>query len=562
MRGLIKRISAMLVVAMSVMGTGSAVAREGVKVISVTPSGADDTRRLQEAIDSAATAGGEPVVIALKPGRYNLSRSEASRHLYHISNTSSAVENPDRTKHIGLWFRNMRNITLDGRGASLVTHGEMTAFAVDSCSDVILKNFTLTAADPSVAEFRVLTVEPAAYTFAVTAPSRFEIDKDGNFSWVGEGWRFADGSGRLPEYAQVFYPDRNITLRCPSPMSGRTKATLIGTDTVRMEFDRTPEVHPGEIYQMRHGIRNEVCGFINMSRDITLDNIDFNFMGNFGLVGQFSENLTYNNIRCCPRPGSGRTNAGFADFVQMSGCSGKVRILGSHFYGAQDDPINIHGTHLKITAIDTPGRTVTTRFMHPQTYGFTPFLEGDDIEIVDVHSLRGLALAKVVSVSRLNDYEYSLTLDRELPEGLNTSDFAIENVTRTPEVEIRDCYFARTPTRGILITTRRKSIIEGNTFVRIPMAAILVSDDALSWFESGPVKDLTIRDNDFIDCAEPVISVWPENDRDDGPVHSNITIEDNRFIIPHDSKATINSLIRHRSTYPIKITGNTITSLL
>lgn len=530
---------------------------EGVKVITVAPSGADDTRSLQAAIDSAATFAGEPVIIALEPDRYNISRPEASPHLYHVSNTASVQENPDPTKHIGLWFRNLRNVTLDGRGATIITHGEMTSFVVDSCADITLKNFSLSAADPSVTEFTVISVEPNAFTFAVSPRSGYEIDAEGNFSWIGEGWRFAD---RLPGYVQVFYPDRNLTMRCLSPMQGRLKASLVGKDTVRMELSETPVVHPGEVYQMRHLIRNEVCGFINMSRDVTLENIDFDFMGNFGIVGQFSENLTYDRIRCRPQPGSGRTNAGFADFVQMSGCRGKVSIINSYFEGSQDDPINVHGTHLKVTAITPGSRTVTTRFMHPQSFGFTPFFAGDDIEIVDVHSLRCVAPAKVVAVSRLSDYDYSITLDRALHEGLEAVDLAIENVTWTPEVEIRGCYFARTPTRGILITTRRKSVIEDNTFVRTPMPAILIADDARSWYESGPVKDLTIRRNTFIDCSQPVIDVRPENDRDDGPVHSNITIEANRFIVAPGSHATLQSLIQLRGTEDVRITGNTITT--
>jgi hypothetical protein len=39
---------------------------------------------------------------------------------------------------------------------------------------------------------------------------------------------------------------------------------------------------------------------------------------------------------------------------------------------------------------------------------------------------------------------------------------AIENITWTPEVEIRNNFFARIPTRGVLVTTRRKVVIENN----------------------------------------------------------------------------------------------------
>ncbi len=512
-----------------------AINAAGDVVINVPVCDGDATRSLQEAIDKAASYVDEPVTIRLEPGDYHISRKEASRHLYHISNTASDQENPDQTKHIGLWMRRLKNLTFDGNGAWLITHGEMTSFVIDSCSDIRLENLTLTAADPSVPEMKIIAVNAESVTAAVTPPSRFDI-VDGEFCWKGEGWHFGEGPARatLPEHAQVFFPESNVTLRRPSPLKGRKYACRISGDTVRFVFDRVPDVHPGEIYQMRHGIRNEVCALICRSKNVSLSNIEFNFLGNFGLVGQMSENLTYDNLRCRPRLGSGRTDAGFADFVQMSGCKGKISILNSHFEGAHDDPINIHGTHLKV--VGTQGDRLTVRFMHGQTYGFQPFFEGDEVEIVDCHTLCCLMSAHVETVRQLDDYTFELSLDRPLPA--MTGDMVVENVTWTPEVEIRHNYFSRVPTRGILITTRGKSVIEDNTFFRIPMPAILVSDDARSWYESGPVRDLTIRRNLFIECGSPAIAVWPEYDRFDRPVHRNIRIEANRFVM-NDAAAAI-----------------------
>ncbi|MDE6079255.1 MAG: right-handed parallel beta-helix repeat-containing protein [Duncaniella sp.] len=524
-------------------------------VIEVAPVEGDATAAIQAAIDEAARLDGREVIIKLRPGNYDISREHASRHLYHISNTASAEENPDRTKHVGLWFRDMKNVTFDGDGTLIVTHGEMTPIVVDGCSGITLRNFTLTAADPSVPEFKVVGVDPHSMTVEITPPSRYEIDASGNFMFVGEGWRFADG-GRItsyPEFAQVFYPDANVTLRCESPLKERHSARSLGENIVRFEFDRTPDVHVGEIYQLRHGIRNEACGFFNRSRDITIENVEFNFLGNFGLVGQYSENLTYDNIRCRPRLGSGRTDAGFADFVQMSGCRGLVRIINSCFEGAHDDPINIHGTHLRIEEADGEN-VIKVRFMHGQTYGFEPFFKDDKVEIVDRHTLNCLAAATVKAVSQVDDYCFQLTLDRplpRLPEGYDITDLAVENVTWTPDVEIRNNYFARIPTRGILITTRGSSVIEDNIFFRMPMPAILVSDDARGWYESGQVKSLTIRRNTFIECASPVIAVTPEIDRFDRPVHSGISILDNRFILKEASAA-----IRLDAADNVRVAGN------
>ncbi len=504
------------------------------KVIEVGITEGDATAAIQNAIDKAASLKGSPVTIKLTPGNYDISRKEASQHLYHVSNTASVEENPDQTKHIGLWMKDMKNLTIDGNGAWLVTHGEMTTFAIDHCENITLKNFTLTSADPSVPEIRILNVTPKTMTFEVVEPSRFVVE-DGHFHFEGEGWIVADG-GRLtnlPEYAQVFYPDRNVTLRCESPLKGYRSARKLDDKTVMMEYDKAPDVHVGESYQIRHGVRNEVCGFINLSKDIKLENIEFNFMGNFGLVGQYSENLIYDNIRCRPGLGSGRTDSGFADFVQMSGCRGKIKVMNSYFEGAHDDPINIHGTHLQ-SVNSTGPRQLTVRFKHGQTYGFTPFFKGDKVEIVDRHTLNALSAATLKDVKQSNDYDFELIFDRDLPtlpDGYTVEDIAVENVTWTPEVEILNNYFARIPTRGILITTRGKSLIQDNIFYRIPMPSILVSDDARGWYESGPVKDLTIRRNTFIECSSPVIAIMPEIDRYDRPVHENIVIDGNRFIM-------------------------------
>lgn len=234
----------------------------------------------------------------------------------------------------------------------------------------------------------------------------------------------------------------------------------------------------------------------------------------------------------------------------MSGCSGKIRIINSYFEGAHDDPVNIHGTHLKAVGSEAPDR-LTVRFMHGQSYGFTPFYKGDEVEIVDRHTLNCLQQAKVKNSRRIDDYTFELTFDRRLsslPDGYSVEDLSVENVTHTPEVEISGNYFARIPTRGILITTRGKSVFENNTFFRMPMPAILVSDDARGWYESGPVKDLTIRRNLFVECGSPVIAVWPEIDRFGKPVHSNIAIENNRFIIREgiavDLRASENIVVR------------------
>lgn len=521
-------------------------------VFNVKPVNGDATKLIRSAIDKARKLGGSSqAVIRFQAGAvYNLSRTEATPVLYHVSNTTSVEENPDPVKHIGILLKDMENIVIDGQGATIITHGEMTPWVIDGCRDVTIANLTVTAADPSVPEMTVTATDSLSFTAKVHPTSRYNIS-NGKLYWQGEGWEFTDG------IAQVYYPETGVTLRCGSPVADAIYVEELSPGVLKFNYGRRPSAEPGQTFQMRHSLRTEVAGLINGSERIKLTNLNLNFMGNFGIVAQTSTNITYNDLTCAPAEGSGRTCAGFADFLQVSGCRGLVDIRGCHFSGSHDDPINVHGTHLKVTDWGD-GRKLRVRYMHPQTFGFQSFFNGDTIEVVDPRTLLPVATARINAAGIVDDYTLELLLDRTLTAQVQAVDGAvIENISWTPEVRITDCHFSATPTRGILVTTRRPVLIADNYFERIPMASILIADDGRSWYESGPVSDVTIRNNRFVDCSLPVIQVAPEISVYDGPVHRNVRVTGNQF---EYTKARRTPLIEVRATDGVTVTGNKLTS--
>ena len=513
------------------------------KIIRVTPDSPDMTKDIQAAIEEAKSYDGKSVTIELQNANYNIYRKSSSHQLYHISNTTSEKENPDQTKHIGLWLKGLKNITIDGKGAHLITHGEMTSFVIHGCENITLKNFTVTAADPTIPELTATEVGDRHMTVRIHPQSKYLI-KDGKFSFVGDSWTLSEG------IAQSYDPEKDITWRSWSPLPGLQKAIELEPNLLRFTYNTKPQATPGMIFQMRDGIRDEACGLIQYSKNVTLEDVHLAFLGNFGLVGQMSENITYRNLTFAPETGSGRTCAGFADFVQMSGCKGLILIENSRFTGAHDDPINIHGTHLAVTDFLSPNEIVV-KYMHHQTYGFQSFLPGNEIEFIDPYSLLPLASFKVKKSKMKSEREIIVTLDKSVPDSIRKKpELVIENVTYTPEVIIRNNFFSRIPSRGLLVSTRRKILIENNTFFRMQMSGILIADDARSWFESGMVRDVTIRNNNFIECNEPVILIAPENSQNKGYVHRNITIANNRF------KLIGKNAVSARSVDGLKINGN------
>lgn len=493
------------------------------KVIRVS-QGDNAASSIKAALEKAASMKGTPVTLKLDLGVWNIPREESTVRKYYVSNTTSEKECADPSKHIAVLMRGLRNVTIDGSGSILMLDGEMSAFVIDSCQNITLRNITIDNAHPTQTE---MTVEDNGndYLICRTHPTSQYRIKDGKVEWYGRGWAFTNG------IAQWYDPIRDITWRDWSPTDDVVEAREMEPGKLYIKYSKKPQVPVGTVFQMRDAIRREVCGLIWQSKDVRLDNVRVYYLSNFGVVGQVSENISIHRCWFAPEEGSGRTNAGFADFIQMSGCRGLVNITDTKFAGAHDDPINVHGTHLQIVRA-TSSNTLLLRYMHHQTFGFQSFHNGDDIEIVNPETLLAEGTFKVSKARMVSPREIEITLTKPVPAGLlKNGTRVVENVTWTPRVHIARCHFSRIPTRGILITTRQPSVIEDNYFYGMQMSAVLVADDARSWYESGPVHNLTIRNNVFNRCASSTIWINPENRQKAGAVHKNISIENNVFVL-------------------------------
>lgn len=187
----------------------------------------------------------------------------------------------------------------------------------------------------------------------------------------------------------------------------------------------------------------------------------------------------------------------------------------------------------------TDSHTLRLRFMQAQSYGFTAFHAGDTVALVQVKTMmRCKTPYRVRWARKLSDREILVSFTAPVTDDFEIGHDCVENLSYTPEVHIHHNYFTRTSTRGLLVTTPRKVVIEDNVFEKTGMSAILIESDAEGWFESGPVKDVLIRNNTFIDCAyqggpgNAVIALNPSNTVVDSrqPVHQNIRIVNNRFL--------------------------------
>lgn len=532
-------------------GTGTTAAET---VVDVTAYGADPTGRrdsaaaVAKAMRQARTVKG-PVRVLFPRGSYQIYPERAERRELYVSNTVGADQSY-RDKRIGILAEDMRDVTIDGGGSHLQFHGLMTAFATIRSHNVVVKDFSYDVTAPKVVDatvsgsglsdghaYRVLTV-PRGNGFSVA---------DNSVTWLGERspatgkpyWSGVDGM----DYTQIHDPAERRSWRGDNPLfSDVASMRDLGGGMLRIDYTTaTAPTDRGLVYQMRETTRDTPSVLFWESRDVTVRGLEARYLHGFGFVGQFSENITVEDNAFRTDPASGRTTAAFADFIQMSGVKGRVKITRNVFDGAHDDAINIHGTYLEVTGRPAADRkTLALAYKHPETAGFPQFYPGDEVEIVDKETMAPVPgpRARVVSVDGPSGQDHdkplttmTVTFDRAVPDTVTAGNFVVENTTYTPSVTVTGNTFRNIPTRGILVTTRRPVVIKDNVFDGMTMASVFISSDAYQWYESGPVKDVLISRNTFLRPAGPVIFVEPTNQVVDPatPVHRAIRVVDNDF---------------------------------
>jgi len=486
----------------------------------------------------------EPVVIRLLPGVHEFGKEQATRRPYYISNSCGA---PGQPIPIAILLENCKHLILQGGGVSgagrttLMMDGRMTHFVNDHSEDIHYEGLVFDLKRPTVSEFRVMESAPDSAVIRIAEGSTYAM-ADGKFSWTGD-----IGSG--DEMTQEAIPAEGRAWRVgvnKSPLSKAISVEDLGGGQLRLNFEGNTRLKAGHQFQFRHLGREVVGAHQTRCKNMSFRDCDFNALAGMGIVSQFTDGISFERVRIIPPEGSIRTCPAWADVFHFSGCRGKILVEDCVFSGTQDDPVNVHGTHLGITGKPAENK-LALRFMHKQTYGFAAFQPGDEVAVIGGQTLReieGNPRRKVTAIERITETDWEITLDGSAP-AFQPGD-VLDNITWYPDVTIRGCKVDMDSCRGFLLTTRGKVLVEGNTFHRCRMPAILIEGDADGWHESGPIRDMTISKNTFVGCG---ISINPHVRSGGAAVHENIRIVDNVF--------TEGAGISAHHTSGLTITGNT-----
>ncbi len=474
----------------------------------------------------------KPTKLVFTSGVYHFYPGQSNKRPYFESNTTDI--NP---RNCAILFENRKNLVIEGNGSTLVFHGQMQPFTFDNCQNVLLRNISIDWEHPLIAQAQVLSVNEKSIRVNIDVKQfPFRIDEGkilfGTTKDELKPWKSTmefDGAGRfvVPQTG-----DRGCLGK--DWENYQAENILPGIVDLKYPFLRKPAV--GNYLVMRFADRVHSGIFIQNSRNITIKNVNLYHATGLGALAQFSENITFDGYRAIPNRAKKRYFGGGDDGIQISNCRGLVTIKNCEFAGLMDDPVNVHGTSVKVLEIS--GKQLKCKFMHEQSIGLNWGHTGDKIGFIENNSMQTLGTGEVTAFKAIDNETFLLTLKSPVPAGFEVGD-ALENLTWSPDLNVSDNRFGSCRARGLLVSTPGKVVIENNIF-ESSGSAILICGDANYWYESGAVTDVLIQNNTFTELCntssyqfcEGIISVYPEipemNEKS-GQFHRNIRITGNTF---------------------------------
>lgn len=442
-------------------------------VVSVADFGAvpgdakDDTGAIQEAID--ACSGQQGTRLIFEKGVYDIGVKEREE---------------DRRGETSLMVEGKNGLTIEGNGAELIGHENVSLMQFQRCSGITIKDLSvdwdplpftaghIIARGDDYIDVEVNPQHEARAGLLVGAILDYDPEK-GHLAYRG-----------IDEYQNEFY----------------RKTEVVGPGIVRMymkaRFPRTDYIVA----------RNETYGSNGFtffhSADIEFRDVNIYCVPGMGIRATDCENITFMRLKVMLRPGSGRWMSTTADASHLAECRGTILMEDCLFEGHGDDAGNIRAGHYYTVLGRTGERSMSmVEFGSRKSRGIPMGLKvGDTLELGQGEDpLIPYTTAVVASIERDEVNEIAnVIFTEDLPEQAGRGTL-IGNASSAPELIIRGCTMRNHRSRGFLIKTRNV-LVEDNLFENVSGSALLIRCDNNYWWEAISSRNVTVRNNRFVNC--------------------------------------------------------------
>lgn len=482
-------------------------------------------------------------------GAYHFYPEHAIRKHCFIANNDEGI------KTIAFYLNGFEDFALTGDNAIFMFHGRMSPFVLECCRNLRLNGFAIDFDRSFVSRGIVLDARGDFMDVQIPADDPYFIE-DGKIFFFNDEYKGARSMLNFMEYdirkKEVLYD--TVDSYCPNHVIG------LEPGVVRF-LDITELPRKGNTILLKHESRLNPGIVIDRSEDISLENVTIRHSGGMGVIAQSSRNIALKKVSVRLPPESNRLVSVSDDAVHFTNCRGHILLEHCIFENQWDDAVNVHGIYRRFRKRNVGARNfIFLEASHFQQMGIEIAVAGEFLEFIDKKTLRPYHRARVKSVLTLNKQMTQVEFEECLPDTVKDGD-CVENIESSPDLTVRECIIRNNKPRGLLVTTAGKVMIEGNRF-HTPGAAIYISGDANFWFESGYVRNVTIRQNVFDNCnymkkatGNAVIDIVPEIDENipgAGYYHKNISIVNNIF------NAFDPCVVNARSVDGLEFSGNTI----
>ncbi|MDO6737018.1 right-handed parallel beta-helix repeat-containing protein [Wenyingzhuangia sp. 2_MG-2023] len=409
-----------------------------------------------------------------------------------------AVTNHDNSlKRIAFPIFGFQDFTIDGNGSTFNFHGKICPIIVERSKGTVLKNIKIDWEHSFVNELKVIENNSKENSFVALINDGkygFEV-KDNEIRFNHYDWQDVIGQNIAfdPATKAPIWNTRNYALRASF---GKSKVVKINDKTAKFikYTKKTPPV--GTVFATYGpspgGNRFAQAIHLSNSRDNFIENVTVYAAGGMALIAERCENITIDKLNVTSR--EDRYFATRADATHFLGCKGLIKMENSVLEHMMDDGINVHGAYVKVEKY-MGNNTFLCEVSHVQQAGIVFSEPGDKVALISRETILPIYKTTVIKTQKLNEKRFLLTVSqvpKELPSGL----LSFENLTWNPDLYMSNNTIRNNRARAALITTKGKVMIENNYFSS-QMHGILIEGDNNKWYESGAVKDITIRNNTF-----------------------------------------------------------------
>ncbi|MBR0506123.1 MAG: hypothetical protein IJJ84_12020 [Kiritimatiellae bacterium] len=472
-------------------------------VVEVSPVEGNATPAVRAAVERLEDGG----TLRFAPGEY---------HFFEDGATDVFLASPGSStgwKKAVFHLDGLKDVTIDGGGASFVFHGKAFPFVAERCDGLKIGAFTSRVHRLPLVEFTIAEKNDDGFLCRFAEGSAPYGVADGNLFFDLDEGRF-DSRDRVISvhalnYCQIQYlvtpgcrHDKGALASTFYPVAAEDR----GGGEVFFRYFADP--HPKNAGKCSFPLDEPLCMLLasdrNRSlmafsdcRDVEVSDVEVRSGVAMGVVADMCENVRI--VRYHVRPDDGANVSLTADAIFLVDTKGRIEIAECEICRGLDDVMNIHGNY---TRLESAGdRRCELAVQRPNYAGYFPVRVGEKLEFSrgkgpDKQVLGRAVVAEFPKPGR-DAERASIVFDRAIPEAWVGCDVA--NISHSPAVWIHDNDFH--DFLNIRLSAFADILFERNR-LKNGNSAIYHDDLVGYWGECGPAHTLVVRDNDIGDMRD------------------------------------------------------------